>query len=337
MIDITLFLFLIFLSGFFSSAETAFFSLSQAQARLLSQGTAWRDRVVWQLKAKPEELLTSILIGNNIVNILTASYATVVATRFFGDAALGIATGLTTFFILVFGEIVPKSLAYSNNVIIARFAAPVLYGLRWTLYPVVRTLTLFSAYLQQQFARGESGGKVTEEEVRMMARMSVENGEMHYREREMIENVFRFDDIAVREVMTPRYKMTVLNGMVPVEQIAYFVGQNGHSRYPVYVGDEDNIIGYIHVNTLLRVLKSDERHRLLKEFVDAIPAVPASHKIERIFRAMKRDKIHMYLVHRDDDSTEVIGLVTLEDILEEIVGEISDETDERSVEAGRDF
>ncbi len=326
MLDAILFLILIFLSGFFSSAETAFFSLSPAQARLLENHKLWRARAVWQLKSKPEELLTTILIGNNIVNLFTASYATVVATRFFDSSALGIATGATTFFILVFGEIVPKSLAYSNNRAIAQFSAPLLYALRIALYPAVRALTIFSAYLQKRFATGETTN-VTEAEVRMMARMSVEHGEMDYREREMIENVFRFDDMTVRQVMRPRYKMVLLNGMVPVEQIAYFVGHDGHSRYPVYVGDEDNIIGYIHVNTLLKALKSDERHKLVKEFVRPIASVPETRKIERVFRAMKRDRVHMYLVHKKGAPYEIIGLVTLEDILEEIVGEIEDETD----------
>ncbi len=327
MADILIFLILIFLSGFFSSAETAFFSLSPAQARLLAQNKQWSARAVWFLKSRPEELLTTILIGNNIVNILTASYATVVAARFFGDAALALATGVTTFFILVFGEIVPKSLAYSNNLALAQFSAPVLYGLRMILLPVVRALTAFSGYLQKRFAKGGTTN-VTEEEVRMMARMSVEHGEMDYREREMIENVFRFDDITVREIMTPRYKIVALNGMVPIEQIAYFVGQDGHSRYPVYIGDEDDIIGYIHVNTILRILKSDERDRLLKEFIDDIPSVPEDRKIERIFRSMKRDAIHMYLVHRSGAQKEIVGLVTLEDVIEEIVGEIEDETDD---------
>ncbi len=329
MFDILLFFVLIALSGFFSSAETAFFSLSPAQARLMAQHKRMSARLVWELKSKPEELLTTILIGNNIVNILTASYATVVAARFFGSAALGIATGVTTLFILVFGEIVPKSLAYTNNLAIAQFTAPALYALRVVLSPVVRVLTAFSASLQRRFANTAQTAGVTEAEVRMMARMSVEHGEMDYREREMIENVFRFDDMTVKQVMRPRYKMVLLNGMVPVEQIAYFVGQDGHSRYPVYVGDEDNIIGYIHVNTLLKALKSDERDKLVKEFARPIAAVPETRTIERVFRAMKQERVHMYLVHKEGAPHEIIGLVTLEDILEEIVGEIEDETDAR--------
>ncbi len=325
--DVGIFLILIMLSAFFSSAETAFFSLPDAQARLVAQkkNASRAARHLWALKSMPEELLTTILIGNNIVNILTASYATVVATKLFGSAALGIATGVTTIFLLIFGEIVPKSLAYSNNRRIALFAATPLFALRAVLYPFVRILTRFSTYLQERF--GGARGGVTEAEVRMMARMSVEQGEMDYREREMIENVFRFDNVTVGDIMTPRYRMTVLNGMVPVEQIAYFVAQDGHSRYPVYVGDEDDIIGYIHVNALLRVLKSNERHRLVKDFVAPIPAVPADRTIERVFRAMNRDKVHMYLVHRVGAKQEIIGLVTMEDILEEIMGEIRDETD----------
>ena len=335
MIDVVIFMILIALSGFFSGAETAFFSLPDAQARLAAQrpGASRSARLLWSLKRTPEELLTTILIGNNIVNIFTASYATVVAARMFGDAALAAATGVTTLFILVCGEIVPKSLAYSNNERISLFAAPVLAVLRIVLFPAVRALTAFSAMLQRRVG-GTSRG-VTESEVRMMARMSVEHGEMDYREREMIENVFRFDNIPVRQVMTPRYKVVALNGTVPVEQIAYFVGQDAHSRYPVYVGDEDNIVGYIHVNALLRALKSDERSRPVKEFVVPLHSVPEDRNIDRVFRAMKRERAHLYAVHRANSPKEIIGIVTMEDLLEEIVGEIDDETDARSARAAR--
>ena len=326
--QIITFIILILLSGFFSSTETAFFSLHKGQIRLMEQKRRKNAQIVAKLKNDSQRLLITILIGNNIVNLFTASLATVVATQHFASAAIGIATGVTTFFILIFGEIVPKSLAITHAETLARFVAKPIYILYLLFYPISTILMKLNARLSLLFGGGGKVSGVTEEEIRVMARMGVESGEINYREREMIENVFRFDDIEVGDIMTSLYKVELLNGMVPIEQIAYFVSNSAYSRFPVYDDNEtDNIIGYIHTNTIMRVLNSDERDKLVKEFISPVTTVDEKIKIERVFRSMKTSKNHMYLVHHKDDSENIIGLVTLEDILEEIVGEIEDETD----------
>jgi CBS domain containing-hemolysin-like protein len=326
-IEILTFTILLILSGFFSSAETAFFSLSDGKLRLLETQKKKNARLIVRLKSDPQRLLITILIGNNIVNLFTASYATVVASNFFGSAALGIATGLTTLFILIFGEIVPKSLAFTHNVKVTQIGAPLLYALSVVFYPIAHVLLILNKYVNHLFG-GHTVNKVTEDEIRIMARMGVEGGHIEYREHKMIENVFSFNDIEVGDIATPLYKVTFVNGMVPIDQIAYFVSQTRYSRFPVYDdNDTDDIIGYIHSNTIMKVLNSDDRDTLVKDHISPIKRVDETMKIERVFRSMQRNKTHLYLVHRENIPDDVIGLVTLENLLEEIVGEIEDETD----------
>ncbi len=335
MIDISIFLFLLALSSFFSSSETAFFSLSHAKVRMMQAEGGKTNDIVQKLKRDPQKLLVTILIGNNIVNLFTASYATVVATRYFDSAALGVATGATTLLILIFGEVIPKSFAYASNVKFAKATAWPIYFFSIICTPLTVILVELSKKLSQLAGHDENQhNHVTEEEVRIMSRMGVESGKINYREHEMIENIFRFDDINVEQVMTPWYKVSTLSGLVPVEQIAHFVSHEGYSRYPVHDGkNEDNIIGYVHVNDLMKALNSDSRDQPLENFVSKITRVREGYAIERAFRAMLRDHTHILLVKGPKGKDEIKGLVTLEDVIEEILGEIVDETDKERIDA----
>ena len=334
MIDFFLFAFLIFLSGFFSSSETAFFSLTQAKVRLMqdaqSKSLRKRAEMIDRLKREPQRLLITILIGNNIINLFTASYATVVATEYFDSGALGIATGVTTLLILIFGEIIPKSFAYNSNEKVALLTVWPLYILRIVLAPAVTLLIMLNKAFARWFNHDiQSREQVTEEEIRTMSRLGVESGRIDYREHEMIENIFQFDDTPVSEVMTPWYKVVTLSGVVPIEQIAHFVAHEGYSRYPVHDGkNEDHIIGYIHLRDIMKVLKSDDRDKSLSEFVYPITHVRENQSIERVFRAMVREKAHIFLVHTKEGDHDFVGLISLEDTIEQIVGEIVDESDE---------
>ncbi len=326
--DIIIFTILILLSALFSSAETAFFSLSPAQVKLITQNKKFAYKIIEKLKNKPKRLLITILIGNNIVNLFTASYATIVAGRFFDSAALGIATGVTTILILVFGEIIPKSFAIAKNEYIAQITAWPIYVVYIIFVPIVFVLHRMSKILYKLFGIDGGSQRVTEEEIRVMTQLGVEHGEIDNEEHQMIENVFQFDDITVKEVMMPFNKIIALSATVPVEQIAYQVSQIGHSRYPVYEGDnDDKMVGYIHVNTIMKVLNSDKRHRPIGEFVSEAQYVSEDEKIEKVFRKMNKKYSHMFLVNNHEG--QLVGLVTLEDIIEELVGEIIDETDKK--------
>ena len=321
--NLILLIILISLSAFFSAAEIAFFSLRKTQIKLMIHNNVLNAHLVWKLKEKPQTLLIRILIGNNIVNILSASIATVLAVNVFGSLGVGIATGVITLLILVFGEIGPKSVAQANNKVFACKSAPIIYTLTIILRPLVWILLKFNKYIIRH--PGAIENSIDEEEIKILSRLAVESGDIDYREHEMIKNVFRFDDLKLSDVLTPRYKSTCLNGDVPIEQIAYFAGQEGFSRYPVYLDEEDNIIGYVHMNDIMNHLNSDKRNYLLKDIIRPIDVFMDSENIDTVFRFMLRHKKHLALVQ--NANKDIVGLVALEDLLEELVGEIEDETD----------
>jgi putative hemolysin len=322
-----IFIFLIFLSALFSSAEIAFFSLGRAKALTLVEKNKKNAKLIWALKQKPQKLLITILIGNNIVNVLTASLATALTTKTFGSYGVGIATGVVTLVILVFGEITPKSIAQKNNILIAQKTAKLLTLLNWIFAPIIWLLTRWNNFIIKKFIKTAPGKLVSEEEIRALTRLGVEAGAIDFHERELIERVFRFDDILVREIMTPRYKMISLNGEVPVDQIAHFISQSGFSRYPVYLNDQDHVIGYVHVNDIMKALNSNQREQPLRELIRPVITVRDSRQIESLFRLMIKKHEHLATVKKPGKNIEIVGLVTLEDILEELVGEIGDETD----------
>lgn len=319
------FILLVVLSGFFSASEIAFFSISDAQAKLLLQKKYKHARLINKFKKWPQKTLITILIGNNVVNILSASLATFIAIDLFGNLGVGIATGLVTLVILIFGEIVPKSYAQKNNLKIAQLFSPLLYFFFITLRPVVWLLREFNLFILKIFKLKESKF-LTEDEIRALARLGVESGHINYREHEYIEKVFLLNDIAVKDIMTPKYKIIFLNGDVPVDSIAYFVGKSGYSRYPIYQDNENKILGYVHIHDIMKVLNSNEREMLLKELVRKISYFDQNEKIDKVLRKMIKLKEHIALVTRKNH-LEIIGLVSLEDVLEHLVGEIEDEAD----------
>lgn len=327
MIYIIIFGGLIGLSALFSSAETAFFSLTPARVRLMVHKNRFASQQVDFLKSRPRRLLITILIGNNIVNLFTASYATVVAGRFFDSAAIGIATGITTVFVLIFGEILPKSFAVAQKEKIASITAWSIYTLYYVLYPVVYILYQINILFYKIMRTSHEEDAVNEEEIRILTRMGMESGVIEMREHEMIENVFQFDDITVKDVMTPLRKVEAIAGNVSIEKIAFSVSQIGHSRYPVYDGNDENFVGYIHINTIMRKLNSSERDKPVIEFISPVQYVSDTINIEKVFRRMNKKYSHMFLVKSRQG--DVVGLITLEDIIEQLVGDIIDETDLR--------
>jgi CBS domain containing-hemolysin-like protein len=328
MTDIFIFTVLIFFSALFSAAETSLFSIRESQVRLMLRQKKRNAHFVANLKSDPQRLLVTILIGNNTVNLTIASLATVLAIGYFDSFSAGIATGASTVVILLLGEIFPKTIAFTYMERVTQFTAPIIYLFYILLYPIS---TLF-VWLEQWFKRHthmHTPNVISEEEIRIMAELGLEHGEINHYEHEMIENIFDFDDITVSEVMTPKNKMETLNGEVPVEQIAYFVSQSGYSRFPVYDGNPESYVGYVHTNDVMRVLNSDNRAEPTVAFVSPLTRVDETENIEQVFRRMTRERSHMFLVCKTGDPEGIVGLVTMEDILEEIMGEIEDEGDRR--------
>jgi CBS domain containing-hemolysin-like protein len=310
---------LLLLSGFFSSAETALFSISKAKAIHLAKQKGATNRLIKKMKDDPHRLLSTILIGNNFVNVGASAIATAITIKLAASHAVGITTGIMTFLILIFGEIFPKSIATRNNVLIARF---VIFPLYW-LSIIFTPLILFLNFIPKLTGKIHKKPIVTEEELMTFVEVVEEEGGIEEEEKELIENIFEFDDTNASEIMTPRADMFVIEGSetLNLEEIV----RSGYTRIPVIDGNIDNVVGILNVKDLLKhQARSDEAADVLKIMREAY-FVPENKKLDSLLKQFKKRKQHMAIVV--DEHGGVSGLITLEDALEEIVGEIVDETD----------
>ena len=273
-----------------------------------------------------------VLIGNNIVNIGASAYAAILFTEIFGSGGVGIATGVMTFFILIFGEIVPKSFAHEHSSGLSLFMAKPIYGLQVILFPFIWFFVKI-VKLTQKWTGSKSGYTVTEGELVAMLKIGTEEGSIEKQEQEFIENVLEFNDIKVEEVMTPRVTIDALDEELTLKEAIAYAIKHSHTRLPVYKENLDNIVGVISIKNLLVYSVEESSSKKLKDMELNIPLeVPFSKKINKLFRELQRRHVHIAIVI--DEYGGTAGLVTLEDLLEEIVGEIVDETDveEKSLE-----
>lgn len=317
--QIILLIVLLVLSGFFSSSETALFSISKTKARHLAKQDIKSLKLIRKMKEDPHRLLTTILIGNNIVNVGAAAMATSITMTIFPNHAVGIATGAMTFLILVFGEVLPKSFATRNNILIARIIIYPIYWISILFFPVVKFLN----FIPRLTGKIKKPPAATEEELMTFVEVVEEGGEIKEEEKELIHKIFEFDDTNASEIMTPRTDMLVIEAdeELQLEQIV----SSGFTRIPVIEDNIDNIIGIINIKDLfLQKINSgdkiDVRNIMTRPYF-----VPENKKLDKLLQQFKETKHHMAIVV--DEYGGVSGLITLEDALEEIVGEIRDETD----------
>jgi len=318
---------LIVLSAFFSGSETALISVSKVHIRHLADSGNKKAAVLIKLLENPEEFLTAILIGNNIVNITAAVLAADAALRTFGSSGIAIATGVMTLFILVFSEVFPKTLASRHSESISLLVAKPIRTVIYILNPVIWVLTEFINFLIVLF-----GGKervkhpfVTEEKIKMMLRVGEKEGTIEKHEREIIHNVFEFSDSKAIDVMTPKENMVCIEESKTLDTALALINESGHSRIPVYKNTFDNIIGMIYAKDFLKFKDSDLSRIKVRQILRPILVVKAGRKISIILKELQQKKMNISVVL--DDSKKVIGLVSIEDILEELVGEIFDEYD----------
>jgi CBS domain containing-hemolysin-like protein len=317
--QIVLLIVLLFLSGFFSSAETAMFSISKAKAIHLAKEKGFSNSLIKKMKDDPHRLLSTILIGNNVVNVGASAIATAIAIDLVSSNAVGIATGVMTFLILIFGEIFPKSIATRNNILIAKIVIIPLYWLSILFAPII----WFLNFIPKITGKIKKKPKVTEEELMTMVEVVEEEGEIKEEEKEFIHNIFEFDDTNASEIMTPRGDMFVINA--DEEHDLEEIIKSGFSRIPVIEEDIDHIIGILHIKDLfMHHVTSNEKFDARKIMREPF-FVPENKKLDRLLKEFKKRKQHMAI--SVDEHGGVSGLITLEDALEEIVGEIIDETD----------
>jgi putative hemolysin len=325
--EVTLLVICLFLSGFFSSSETALFSISKIKALHIAKDGSKTGQLILEMKTDSHTLLTTILIGNNLVNIGASALATALAISQFKSNAVGIATGVMTLLILIFGEIFPKSFANHNNILVARWVIYPLFWLSKILSPLIFALN-FIPRLHGASDNGQDA--VTEDELMTMVEVVEEEGEIKEEEKEYITNIFEFDDTSCSEIMTPRADMFVIDASDGLDIQATL--QTGFSRIPIIEDSIDNIIGILHVKDLfasfqkLTTSKEETIASLdVKKIMKKPYFIPESKKLDSLLQEFKVKKSHMAVVV--DEHGGVAGIVTLEDVVEEIIGEIVDETD----------
>ncbi len=324
-IELILLVICLFLSGFFSSSETALFSISKIKALHIAKDGTKTGELIFRMKENSHILLTTILIGNNLVNITASAIATSIAISYFRSNAVGIATGIMTLLILVFGEIFPKSFASHNNLMVSRLVIYPLYGLSKLFYPLIFMLNFIPRLHGSIKSKKET---VTEDELMTMVEVVEGEGEIKAEEKVFITNIFEFDDTSCSEIMTPRADMFIIDASDPmnVEEII----KTGYSRIPVIEDSIDNVIGILHVKDLfssfLKACSTSSQSALdVKQIMKKPYFIPESKKLDSLLQDFKQKKNHLAVVV--DEHGGVSGIVTLEDVVEEIIGEITDETD----------
>ncbi|BBO73677.1 hemolysin [Desulfosarcina widdelii] len=310
---------LLLLSGFFSSAETALFSISQTRARHLAKEKDRAYQLIKRMKDDPHKLLTTILIGNNVVNVAASAIATALTINVFANYAVGLATGGMTFLILVFGEVIPKSFATRNNILIARLTIFPIYWMSLLFYPII----LFLNFIPRITGKMSKTPSATEEELITFVEVVEEQGVIKEEEREMIHNVFELDDTSASEIMTPRADMFVVDANEPLDFKA--IAESGFTRIPVIEDDSDHVIGILNIKDIFMHQATSDAPVDVRAIMRPPYFVPENKKLDRMLHQFKARKNHMAIIV--DEYGGVSGLITLEDAIEELVGEIRDETD----------
>lgn len=325
---IVLFVVLIILSALFSMSETAFVSINRIRVRTLAEDNNKKAKVVDALLEKQDRLLSSILVGNNLVNIAASSLTTSFVISLFGNEGIGvaIATGFVTLIILIFGEITPKSLATKNA---ENFAFAVAHFIRFITIlfsPVVVILNIISRVFIHMFG-GEldNGPTMTEEDLKTIVTVSHEEGVLEAEEKEMIHNVFEFGDTEIKEIMTPRIHVSNAPDDVTYNELMKIFRDGQFSRIPIHSDSYDEVIGVLHIKDLMlsKVVKSKFD---VKDFMREAFVVYEFNQISDVFESMRKEHTSIAIVL--DEYGVMSGIVTLEDIVEEIVGEIDDEYDD---------
>lgn len=323
--QIIILIILLLLSAFFSSAETALTTVNRIRMRSLAEDGNSRAACVLKVTDDSGKMLSAILIGNNIVNLSASSIATSLALDFWGSVGAGIATGILTLLILIFGEISPKTIAAINAEKISLSYCNIIYWLMKLLTPVIFILNKLSiAFLFLLRVDPNAKDKaMTEEELRTIVDVGKETGVIESEEHEMINNVFDFGDAQAKEVMVPRIDMTFANIDCTYDELIEIFKEDKFTRLPVYKDTTDNVIGIINMKDLL--LYKDREHFSIQDIMRE-PYFTYEHKnTAELFMEMRKSSISLAIVL--DEYGATAGLITLEDLLEEIVGEIRDEYD----------
>jgi CBS domain containing-hemolysin-like protein len=316
-------LILVAMSAYFSATETAYTSLNRIRLKTRADNGSRRAARTLELAEEYDKLLSTILIGNNIVNITATTVSTVLCTRWFHQYGPMVATVALTIIILVFGEITPKSLSKERPEDFAMFAQPLLRLFLVVLTPLNFLFTQWKRLMSKVFrSKGEDG--ITEEELVGMVEQAQTEGGLDEHESDLIRNAIEFNDLEVSEILTPRVDLTAADEDSSMEEIAALFAETGYSRIPLYHETVDNIVGVIHEKDFYAARYRGET--MLSNIKSPVFYTTGNTRVFELLRILQKNKAHMAVVVDEYGGTE--GIVTLEDILEELVGEIWDEHDE---------
>ncbi len=320
----TLILYLIILvlfSAFFSASETAYTSLNRVRVKGLANAGNRRAAKVLSLAEKYDKLLSGILVGNNIVNILSASLATVLFVNLVGPRGVSLSTAVMTVVVLMFGEIAPKSIAKEHPEEIAFAFYPLLSLIIRLLTPIIHLCTLWQKLIYHIFKPSDDRG-ITEEDLITIVEEAENDGEIDAHESELIRSAIEFNDMTVGDILTPRVDMTAVSIDDDMDAIARAFGESGYSRLPVYQDSVDDIIGILHEKDFYTRKEGASIRDLMTPPLCVVPTT----QLAVLLKLLQKTKNHMAVVM--DEYGGVLGIATMEDVLEELVGEIWDEHDE---------
>jgi CBS domain containing-hemolysin-like protein len=323
-----LFIVCILLSAFFSSSEVALISITKARVRTLVNDNKPGSMALATLKENPDHFLITILIGNTIMNIAAAAIATAIAISVFGSIGVGIATGFVVIVLLIFGEIGPKIYATRAPDTFPRTVAPIILFLSRILSPVIWVVDRLSPSLG--VGRDAAEPAVTEEEIKEWIDVGKEEGTIEQDEKEMLYSVLEFGDTTAREIMTPRVDVILMEDTFGIGEAIRIFNETGFSRIPIYHDQIDNITGVLNVKDVFSAMVSKRKDISIKEIMYDPTFVPETKKIDELLKELQVHRVQIAIVI--DEYSSFVGIVTVEDILEELVGEIMDEYDKEEPE-----
>ncbi len=315
---------LILLSGIFSGAEIAFFSISKASLYTLVRKKHRGSNKLLQIKNNPDRLLITILIGNNIVNIASSSLATYIATSVFGSLGIGLATGIMTLLILTFGEVLPKSLASRYSHSIALLLAPIFYYLQILFYPFSFLFELLLKFLNRLFLKKPAIKDLYyKEDIKSLAHLAYQEGFLVKNEHKILKNLLKFNKHTIKDIVVPLKHVHYFNSEKTLEDYKNYVKKSPYSRIPV-LSNHLNIVGILYLRDLIFIPKKNWGKIKVKKVCKPAVSVDLMHNLNYMLNIFKKTRTHMAIVMKNK---KVYGIVTLEDVLERLVGDIQDETD----------
>ena len=303
--------------------EIAFFSVNEVKLRSLAESGGRLAKLGMHLRSNPQRLLSTILIGNNLANIAAASLVTVLTIRYFGSEAVAVSTGILTFFVLMFAEIVPKTLAAKHALFVLQATSYPVYWLEQLLFPFLYVLE--PLILKITGGRGLAVPFATEEELKIMLEEGGRAGMIESEEVQMIKNVFQLNDITAEDAMTPRIYVFALDGSLQLKEVQEKLFTSRHSRIPIYDHTLDNVTGVLYKTKALTHLAQGNTDLQLKDIASEPLFIPRSKPADELMKLFQQEKRHIAVVVNEFGG--FMGVVSLEDLVEEVVGEILDETD----------